>query len=112
MTYKEVADMVESIGLDFAYYEFQEAAGQSPPFILFYFPESRDFIADDKNYCKKEQLIIELYTDTKDFEKEAAVEAVLEANGFVYSRAEQFIETERMYEVIFSTEVIINGKQD
>jgi hypothetical protein len=109
MTYKDVADMVESIGLDFAYYEFQEAAGQSPPFILFYFPERRDIIADDSNYCKKEQLIIELYTDTKDFEKEAAVEAVLEANGFVYSRAEQFIETERMYEVIFSTEVFING---
>jgi len=109
MTYTEVADMIESIGLDFAYYEFSEAAGQAPPFILFYYPENNDFVADGKNYCKKEQLIIELYTDEKDFEKEAAVEAVLEANGFVYTRAEQYIETERMYEVIFSTEVIING---
>lgn len=109
MTYTEVADMIESIGLDFAYYEFSEAAGQAPPFILFYYPENNDFVADNSNYVKKKQLIIELYTDEKDFEKEAAVENVLKQNELVYTRAEQFIETERMYEVLYSTEVIING---
>lgn len=109
MTYTEVADMVESIGLDFAYYQFSEAAGQAPPFVLFYYPEDNDFIADGCNYVKKCRLIIELYTDNKDFEKEAAVEAVLKNNGFVYSRAEQYIDSERMYEVIYSTEVIIDG---
>ena len=109
MTYTEVADMIESIGLDFAYYEFSEAAGQAPPFILFYYPENNDFVADNSNYVKKKQLIIELYTDEKDFDKEAAVENVLKQNELVYTRAEQFIETERMYEVLYSTEVIING---
>lgn len=109
MTYAEVADMIESIGLDFAYYEFSEAAGQAPPFIVFYYPENNDVHADNENYVTVHQLIIELYTDEKDFEKEAAVENVLKQNEFVYTRAEQFIETERMYEVIFSTEVIIDG---
>ncbi len=109
MTYTEVADMVESIGLDFAYYEFSEAAGQAPPYILFYYPENNDFVADNSNYVEKKQLIIELYTDEKDFDKEAAVENVLKQNELVYTRAEQFIETERMYEVLYSTEVIING---
>lgn len=107
MTYKEVADMVAEIGLDYAYYQFSEASGQAPPFIVFYYPDDNDVIADSENYVKVHQLIIELYTDNKDFSKETAVETVLKSYGFVYSRAEQYIETERMYEVIYSTEVII-----
>lgn len=109
MTTAEVASMIGSIGLDYAYYQFPEASGQAPPFVLFYYPEDNDFIADGCNYVKKCSLIIELYTDNKDFEMEAAVETVLKNNGFVYSRAEQYIDSERMYEVIYSTEVIING---
>lgn len=109
MTYTEVADMVAEIGLDYAYYQFSEASGQAPPFVVFYYPGNDDFIADGENYVKVHQLIIELYTNEKDFEKEAAVENVLKNHGYVFTRAEQYIESERMYEVIFSTEVIING---
>lgn len=109
MTYTEVASMIGSIGLDYAYYQFPEASGQAPPFVLFYYPEDNDFVADGCNYVKKRRLIIELYTDNKDFTTEAAVEAVLTANGFVYSRSETYIDSERMYEVIFQTEVIIDG---
>lgn len=109
MTTAEVASMIGSIGLDYAYYQFPEASGQAPPFILFYFPDDNDFIADGCNYVKKCRLIIELYTDNKDFEMESTVEAVLSANNLVYSREEQYIDTERMYEVLYSTEVIING---
>ena len=109
MTTAEVASMIGSIGLDYAYYQFPEASGQAPPFVLFYYPEDNDFIADGCNYVKKCRLIIELYTDNKDFEMESTVEAVLSANNLVYSREEQYIDTERMYEVLYSTEVIING---
>lgn len=109
MTTAEVASMIEAMGLDFAYYQFPEASDQAPPFILFYFPDDNDFIADGCNYVKKCTLIIELYTDNKDFEMESTVEAVLSAHDLVYSREEQYIDTERMYEVLYSTEVIING---
>lgn len=109
MTTAQVATMIESIGLDYAYYQFDEGCGQEPPFIVFYYPDDNDFIADGRNYVKKCRLIIELYTDNKDFTTEAAVEAVLTANGFVYSRSETYIDSERMYEVIFQTEVIIDG---
>lgn len=110
MTIAEVASMIGSIGLDYAYYQFPEASGQAPPFVLFYYPEDNDFIADGSNYVKKCSLIIELYTDNKDFELESTVEAVLKANDLVYSRAEQYIDSERMYEVIYQTEVIIDGQ--
>lgn len=107
MTFKEIATMIGTIGLPFAYYEFPNDTAQEPPFICFYFPNNNDFKADSKNYQKIEHLVIELYTDNKDFQKEAAVEAVLESNGIVYTRSETHIDTERMYEVVYESDVVI-----
>ena len=109
MTTKEVATMIASMGLDYAYYQFDEGCGQQPPFIVFYYPNNTDFIADNSNYVKKCPLVIELYTDNTDFATEATVEGVLASNGFVYSREEAYIDSERMYEVRYQTEVILNG---
>lgn len=109
MTTAEVASMIASIGPENAYYQFDEGSGIQPPFIVFYYPNDNDFVADGCNYVKKCALVIELYTDNKDFTMESAVESVLAANGLVYSREEQYIEDQRMYEVLYQTEVIING---
>lgn len=109
MTFQEISNMVEDIGLPFAYYQFPEGTGQQPPFICFYFPENDDLIADNINYCKIEALRLELYTDEKDFALEAEVEAALNEAGLVYSRTETPIESERMYLVSYDTEVLING---
>lgn len=109
MTFTEISQMVEDIGLPFAYYQFPEGTGQQPPFICFYFPDNDDFIADNINYVKVEALRVELYTDAKDFALEAEVEAALNEAGLVYSRTEAPIESERMYLVSYDTEVLING---
>lgn len=110
MTISDVKTMIESIGYSCTYYEFQ---GDAPakPFIVWYFPQSADFYADGLNYQKIEQLNIELYTRTKDFEAEAAVENVLKSNGFSWTREEQMIDQESGYEVLFMTEVLINAEQ-
>lgn len=107
MTYTQVAQMIGGIGYPFAYYQFPEDTGQEPPFICFYYPQNNDMYADDQNYQKIEHLIIELYTDTKDFEAEAAVETALKANGFSWSRSETWIDAERMHEVIYETDVVV-----
>lgn len=106
MTYEEVAAMVEAIGYPFAYYQFPET-GQEPPFVCFFYSVSADFIADDSNYQKIEHLVIELYTDQKDFTAEKAVEAVLAAHSLVWSRSEAALDSERMYEVIYEMDVVI-----
>lgn len=106
MTYEEVAAMVEEIGYPSAYYQFPET-GQEPPFVCFFYPNSSDFLADDENYQKIEHLVIELYTDKKDFAAEQAVEAVLAAHSLVWSRDETRLDDERMYEVIFEMDVVI-----
>ena len=107
MTYKEVADMVAGIGLPYAYYQFPEGTDQPCPFVCFYFTDSNDLAADNTNYQRIRQLTVELYTDNKDFEHEEAVETALNGSGLVYSRLETYIDSERMYMVAYTTEVVI-----
>ena len=108
MTYKEVADMVASIGLPYAYYQFDGESERETPFVVFFYPQSDDVYADNANYAGIRRLIIELYTDNKDFETEATVEAVLLGAGLSWGKTEQYIDTERMWQVVYEMEVIIN----
>jgi hypothetical protein len=109
MTYQQVATMVASIGVPYAYYQFPEGTAQAPPFVCFYFEGSDDLYADDKNYQKIRPLTIELYTDNKDFSLEATVEGILASNGLTYARNESWIESERMNMVAYTTDVIITS---
>lgn len=107
MTFKEVSTMLSGVGIPTAYYQFPDDTAQQPPFICFFYPNSNDVLADNSNYQKVEHLVIELYTDNKDFTLEASVESVLAQNGLVYTRDETYLDSERMFEVIYETDVII-----
>lgn len=107
MTTQEVAAMVAEIGVPTAYYQFPEGTGQATPFVCFFYSGDNDMLADDSNYQKIEHLIIELYTDNKDFKLEQTVESVLASHGMVWTRAEEWIDTERMLEVVYEMDVIL-----
>ena len=109
MTHTEIATMVASIGLPYAYYQFPEGTGQTPPFVVFFYSQTDDVYADDSNYQRIEQLNIELYTREKDFEKEATVEGILQNSGLSYYKEENYIDSEKMYQIAYEMEVIING---
>lgn len=111
MTLKQINTMINSIGLSYAYHHFEVGQAPSLPYLVFYYPGSEDFLADGLNYQPINDLRIELYTEEKDFTKETAVETVLQSNGLIYTKEEVYIESERMYEIIYETEVIINGEQ-
>lgn len=108
MTYDDIASMINSTRIDNAYYQYPEGEAPELPYILFYYPQRDDFQADDKNYAKVPQLNIELYTKEKDFVTEKVIEDLLEANDLAYDKEEQYIESEKMYEVLYTMEVIIN----
>lgn len=108
MTYPEIDAMIGEVGLPYAYYQFPET-GQQPPFICWMLDGIDDLYADNINYQRIVVLVVELYTDEKDFEKEAAVEAVLAAHGLSYGMAEQYIDSERMHETVYTMEVVVNG---
>lgn len=113
MLIAEINTMLGQTGLPKTYYSWPEDDPAHPvpplPYIVWYFPNTDNFAADDRVYSHIETLNIELYTRTKDFATEAAVEAVLAAHGIVWNRQESWIESEKMYEVLYTTEVIING---
>ena len=112
MTFRDVAELIDGIGYPSAYYQFDEDTAKAPPFICFFYEGDNDVKADNSNYQKIERLIVELYTDDKDFEAEAAVEAALNNAGLVYSREETHIDTEKLYEVIYSCDVMITDESD
>jgi hypothetical protein len=109
MTYKQIASMVSSIGLPYAYYQFPEGTAQAPPFVVFFYADTDDVFADDTNYQRIATLNIELYTSEKDFSTESTVEQILKNNNLTYYKEENYIDSEQMWQIAYEMEVIING---
>ena len=100
----DLMQLMEEIGIPFAYDHFAEGESPDPPFITFLLPGSDNFAADGKVYLKIDEVHIELYTDEKNPETEALVEEVLDAHEIFYDKTEVWIESEKLYEVLYSFE--------
>ncbi len=111
MTHKEIRQMVKDMGFPSAYHHFEEGQSPEPPFVVYLYPETNNFSADGIVYQAINELDIELYTDRKDLEAEKKVEAVLREHGFFYEKTETYLESEKMFEVLYEMEVIINAEQ-
>ena len=101
MTYEEICDMVTEMGLPFAYHHFAEGESPKPPFLIFLSPGEETFAADDRMYFSFKELDIELYTDKKEPEREAEIEDVLCRHHLFYTKTETWIESERLYEILY-----------
>ena len=105
---EQIVKMMEEIGIPFAYDHFAEGESPDPPFICYLSPNSDNFAADGKVYYKINEIHIELYTDCKDLSAEQKVEAVLDEHGIFYDKSEVWIESEKLYEVLYSFEMEVN----
>jgi hypothetical protein len=101
----DLVKMMEETGLPFAYDHFEEGEAAEPPFACYLLPQSNHFSADGKVYLKITEIHIELYTDCKDLSAEQKVEAVLDKQGIFYEKSEVWIESEKLYEVLYSFEM-------
>lgn len=101
---QDLMDLLSETGLPFAYDHFAEGESPEPPFITFLIPASDNFSADGVVYLKVDVVHIELYTDEKNPETEAIVETVLDNHDIFYEKTEVWIESERLYEVLYSFE--------
>ena len=106
MSYQEIATMISSIGLPYAYDLFPSNIAPEPPYIVFNYPQSNDFGADNINYVSIDLLNIELYTANKDFATEQSVETVLNANGLFYEKSEAYIRQENLFQISYVCQVI------
>lgn len=102
---EELLTMLKEMNIPFAYDHFAEGESPSPPFICYLLSGTDNFSADGKVYLKVNQINIELYTDYKDLSVESKVETVLDSHGIFYDRSETWIESEKMYEVLYSFEM-------
>lgn len=109
MTVPEINTMLGELEIPYTYYQFSEATAKPAPFLCWYFADSDDLYADDENFVGIGTLIIELYTDAKDFALEAELEGILKASGLTWARSESYIDTEKLHETVYETEVLINA---
>ena len=105
MTYEDVVTMLEEADLPLAYDHFAEGEAPDPPFLVFLCPDTDTMFADDRVYEKIETLAVELYTDRKDPAAEAKVEAILGRHGLPWQKTEVWIESEKMYEARYETQI-------
>ena len=101
---EELQKILGEIPIPYAYDHFAEGESPAPPFICYLLPGSNHFSADGRVYFKISQVHLELYTDCKDLSAEAAVEAVLDRHSIFYAKSETWIDTEQLYEVLYTFE--------
>lgn len=101
---EELLQILNETEIPFAYHHFAEGESTEPPFICYLLPGSNHFSADGKVYYKINEVHIELYTDCKDLAAEQKLEDVLDEQGIFYNKSEIWIESERLYEVLYMFE--------
>ena len=105
MILEDFVRILEECGIPFAYDHFAEGESPEPPFICYLLPGSDNFAADGQVYFRISEVRVELYTDRKAPDVEAKVEAALDAAGIFYNKSEVWIQSEKLYEVLYSMEI-------
>lgn len=102
---EKLLQILSETQIPFSYHHFAEGESPEPPFICYLLPGSNNFSADGKVYYKINEVHIELYTDLKDLAVEQQLEDVLDEHGIFYNKSETWIESEKLYEVLYAFEM-------
>lgn len=105
----DLVNAIKAIGLPVAYHHYPIGQAPALPYVVYYFPNNNDMIADNTNYCPITALNIELYTDNKDIALEDTLGDALNSLGLVYAKTETYIETDKMYQILYESGAMING---
>lgn len=97
MTLVEVKTKLKTTGLPVAYRAFKGPV--NPPFIAYFVDSEEVRGSDHKNLIVDRDLVIEFYSDSKEEATERAIENLF--NGFDVSKTEEWIESEKMLQVVF-----------
>ena len=109
MKAKVVEKLMKSIGLPYAYYSWPEGAAPDLPYVVYYFPTGSTEAADNTVWNGVLALNIELYTNKRSAGVESKIETALAKYDLPFTRSESYLNEERMFEVLYETEVIADG---
>lgn len=101
----KILSILNALGIPFAYDHFAQGESPDPPFICYLIPGTNNFSADGVAYYKINQFNIELYTDLKDLSLERKIEEALDEASIFYNKSESWIESESLYEVLYTFEM-------
>lgn len=104
MNLEKIGELLEATGYPVAYSHFVELPGNplpNPPYVTYLVTYSSNFHADNKVHKQIQNVDIELYTDRKDLQAESIVESILDANEIPYETVETFIESEKLFQIIY-----------
>ena len=101
----KILSILNALGIPFAYDHFAQGESPDPPFICYLIPGTNNFSADGVAYYKINQFNIELYTDLKDLSLERKIEEALDEVSIFYNKSETWIESESLYEVLYTFEM-------
>lgn len=104
----EIVKILEQFGVPFSYDHFAEGEGPEPPFVCYRIPGSANFSADGCVYLRIDVIDIELYTDKKDPALEHKLERLLDTEGIFYDKEEVWIDSEKLYEVVYEFQMEVN----
>lgn len=99
MILSELATALNSLGLPVAYDHFDSPV--KPPYVVYKYAYSKDLYADNINYKNIDDIQIELYPTNKDLASEKLIEDKLKELKISYNKTEIYIDTERLYQVIY-----------
>lgn len=102
----------EETGVPFAYDHYSEEEAVDPPFICYRCPNTDHFSADGTVYFPIDMIDIELYTDRKDPALEKKLQKLLKKAGIFYEKTEVWIESERLYEVVYEFETADGSEEE
>lgn len=105
MTLEGLMNILEETNIPVAYRMFEEGEAPVLPFLCVVDDQTNNFIADGKVLCEIHSVDIELYTKTKDTDTEDIVKRVLNEHEIPWQQSEEYIDSEKCYEEIFSVEV-------
>lgn len=110
---ERIIEILEKAGFSYAYDHFAEGESPEPPFVCYLLPQSIHFAADGVAYYRISGVHIELYTDIKDVAAERRLEDVLDGHGIFYKKSEVWIESEKLYEVLYQFDMEVDyGKEE
>lgn len=103
MSQDELYSELVSTGYPVNYHHFTEQ--ENPPYIVYLYTTSDDFMADNINYQSIDNYQVELYTFNKNLAAEKKVEDVLKKNKLPYTKFEAWIDSEKLYQMVYVIQI-------
>ena len=113
-TTQEINEMIAGIGDPYSYGFIPEKEGKTtaPPFVVFFYPEGRDFYADGENYSYIDELRIRRYTAEPDLHGDRRILRRLNENGLSCRWERWYDDGEHLWVTEFIAEVSISEPEE